>query len=105
MSTSKRKTRRYDDEFKQRAVNLYHSSEKSYTDLGKELGIPSATLSTWVYHDKQASPKKYSKQSNHDDCKASKEFLQLKRVMSILKEERDILKKALAIFSTDNPNR
>jgi len=105
MSQSKRITRHYDAEFKRRAVTLYHTSEKSYADLGKELGIPSATLSTWVYNAKQENSKASGNQNTDNAQNLSKELLQLKREMKILKEERDILKKALAIFSTDGPNQ
>ncbi len=100
MSKSKRKIRKYDQEFKDRAVKLYYSSDKSYRELGKELGIPAATLSTWVHTSKQSPPKSSKTTPCDDDI--TKELLKLKRKLAITKEERDILKKALAIFSTDN---
>ncbi len=100
MSKTKRKVRKYDKEFKERAVKLYHSSDKSYEELGVELGIPPATLSTWVHTSKQLSAKSNQKSSN--DIDTSKELQRLKRDLAVTKEERDILKKALAIFSGDN---
>ena len=109
MSESKRKSRQYDAEFKQRAIKLYFSSEKSYTELGAELGIPAPTLSTWIHnakHSYQKNPKSLSSKPNESsEVDLSKELIRLKREMSVVKEERDILKKALAIFSTDNPKR
>ena len=96
--------RKYDAEFKQRAVKLYRSSEKSYTELGTELGIPPATLSTWIHNTKKIAQQP-SVGQNDKGGDFSQELRHLKRELSVLKEERDILKKALAIFSIDAPKR
>jgi transposase-like protein len=37
---SKKKQRTYDKEFKQNAVNLYLNADRSYDEVGEELGIP-----------------------------------------------------------------
>jgi len=103
MSKSKRTPRQYDAEFKARAVKLYQASEKSYKVLAKELGIPAATLSTWVHTTKHSSPKA-TKQANGTP-EDVQDLRCLKRELAVVKEERDILKKALAIFSLDAPKR
>lgn len=93
-----RKVRNYDKEFKLNAVKLYLSSGRSYKEIGDELGIPCNTLSGWVLSQKkdgeEAFPGKgYVKPSDG-------ELLQLRKELAIAREERDILKKALGIFSS-----
>lgn len=94
-----RKVRKFDEEFKRRAVQLYRSSGKSYGVLAEELGISINTLHGWVKHPRYMS----LGATNGEDIDVVKEFKALKRELSIVKEERDILKKALAIFSGDVP--
>jgi transposase len=104
MSIKGKKLRKFDEEFKRRAVQLYMSSEKSYETLGEELGISANTLHSWVKHPRYAHPKPASAaQSSSEGGETIKELKALKRELSIVKEERDILKKALAIFSGDAP--
>jgi len=95
---SNRTLRKYDKEFKLNAVALYKTSDKSYPELSAELGVPSSTLAGWVKEhtgiDLDSFPGKGSiKQSD-------KELSELRKELAIAREERDILKKALAIFSS-----
>ena len=95
----KRNTPRvYDKEFKLNAVKLYLSNELSYIQISEELGVPTSTLSGWVKeHQKdgaEAFPGKgYLKPTDAEVARLHKE-------LSIVREERDILKKALGIFSS-----
>jgi transposase len=100
MSKNNRQIRQYDEEFKRRAVQLYRSNSKSYITLSEELGIPVSTLVGWVQNCRYANPETSSAPENSD---VIKEFKLLKKELAIIKEERDILKKALAIFSVDVP--
>lgn len=93
-----RKVRRYDKEFKINAVNLCLSSNRGYSEIAKDLGIPSSTLHSWVEahqkDGKEAFPGKgHIKESDE-------EVAQLRKELAIAREERDILKKALGIFSS-----
>ena len=93
-----RKLRKYDKEFKINAVKLFLNKDLSYKKISEELGIPTATLVGWVEaHQKdgtEAFPGKgYLKPANA-------ELIQLHKELSIIREERDILKKALGIFSS-----
>jgi transposase len=92
-----RKLRAYDKEFKLNAINLYLNGERSYKEVSKELGVPETTLIGWVYthkkNGKESFPGKgYIKPGDI-------EIQQLRKRLSIAEEERDILKKALGIFS------
>ncbi len=90
-----RTVRNYDKEFKSNAVSLYLRSGKSYPKLGEEPGIPGSTLSCWVnsgkYH--EGGLKRKIKAEELSELKTLRK--ELKRV----KLERDILKKAVAIFT------
>lgn len=93
----KQEIRVYDKEFKLNAVNLFLNKGLSYQQLSEELGIPSSTLAGWVKKHKkdgaEAFPGKgYLKSSDAELARLHKE-------LAIVKEERDILKKALGIFS------
>ncbi len=70
---------------------------RSYEQVSQELGIPSGTLITWV-----ASYKKDAEEAfpGKGHLKSSdQELFKLKKELNIVREERDILKKALGIFS------
>jgi transposase len=101
MSKKGKKLRKYDEEFKRRAVQLYTSTGKSCEILSEELGIPVNTLYAWVRHPRYAC----AGQANGENSELIKEFKALRRELTIVKEERDILKKALAIFSEDVPKK
>ena len=90
------KTRRsYTEEFKIEAVRLYERSAKSQEDVEQELGIGSGCLSRWK--------KKYGTDADTDELQAqaaqAQRLRQLERENEILRQERDILKKAVTIFS------
>ena len=91
-----RKTRRYDDEFKKNTVSLYLTRGKSYPVLSEELGIPASTLTGWVnsgkYHSQGSSKRKIT------EAELS-ELKQLRKELIRVRAERDILKKAVAIFA------
>ena len=90
------KTRRnYTEEFKIEAVRLYERSSKTQEDVEEELGIGSGCLSRWK--------KKYGENANTEAVQAQEaqatRIRQLERENEILRQEREILKKAVTIFS------
>lgn len=90
--------RKYDREFKLNAVKLYQGSNKLKAEVSRDLGIPESTFAKWV---KEVEAEGESKAfPGEGTIKASNEELYyLKRELSEVRQERDILKKALAIFS------
>ena len=84
-------------EFKQEAVHLVRSSTKSQTQIARDLGIADSTLHHWCKlfseQGEQAFPG-----SGHQTPQ-EEEIRQLKRENEVLRQERDILKKAIGIFS------
>ncbi len=90
------KRRTYSKEFKEESVQyLLMHPEKTITAVAESLGIRRDVLNRWKLeknkHDKAAFPGN----GNPRD----EEIFKLKRELSDANEERDILKKALAIFS------
>ena len=91
----------YTLQFKQEAVELLQTSGRSAVRLERELGIGKGCLTRWkqelAAEGAQAFP-------GHGRLPADQERLrQLERENEILRQERDILKKAIAIFSHPKP--
>lgn len=96
-----RSVRRYTNEFKQEAVNLALKSA-SIVDAAKGLGIPPATLHTWIYVlKKKATHVKLNPDTNSskDMTALLEENRRLHKELAIAREEREILKKAAAYFA------
>jgi transposase-like protein len=89
--------RSYDKEFKLNAVKLYLAGTRSYKQVGEELGIPAATLVGWVLKHQEVGTEAFPGKGNLRPGDA--ELARLRKELSIAREERDILKKALGIFS------
>jgi transposase len=87
----------YTKEFKVEAVHLLESSQKSQAQIARELGVADSTLSQWrkdlVTHGGDAFPG-----SGHQ-TPLEEENHHLKREVEVLRQEREILKKAISIFS------
>ena len=89
--------RTFTREFKVEAVQLAKSSDKPLTQIARDLGIADSTLHTWC--------KQFSEQGEHafpgsgHQMPHEEEIRNLKRENEILRQERDILKKAIGIFS------
>lgn len=92
-----RKTRKYDREFRINAVKHYESRGKSLREVGENLGVPIPTLSGWVKEYKEQGEKAFPGSGNIKPC--NEEYYKLLKAYEDVKMERDILKKAVAIFS------
>jgi transposase len=93
----KKVRKQYTREFKVEAVRLLETSGKSAAQLERELGIGSGNLWRWkrdfAADGEDAFP-------GHGRLTPEQERVrQLERENEILRQERDILKKAIAIFS------
>lgn len=89
--------RKFDREFKQEAVRLVAEQGKSVAEVARDLGICETVLHRWKKQSEEdpdhAFPGK-GRQKPQDE-----ELRRLKKEVADLRIERDILKKALAIFS------
>jgi len=91
-----RSRRKYDRQFKIDAVELLKRSEKTAKEVARELGIKSDLLSRWKREFEEEDIVSFPGQGNPRD----EELAHLRKENADLKMEREILKKALAIFST-----
>ena len=90
--------RKYDREFKINAVKLYQGSRKGKSQIARDLGVSKSAFSRWVQEiEREGETKAFPGEGK---IKASHEELyKIKRELAEALQERDILKKALAIFS------
>ena len=85
-----RETKQYDEEFKREAIRLAKASGKAIAAVANDLGIKKSTLYGWVYN---------SAETETGEIVTNSEMTVLKRKLADVTMERDILKKAVAIFS------
>ena len=92
------KPRHYTVEFKQEAVRLVESSGKSVAQIARELGIHDNMLYRWRRElgSGGAAPTSHPGQS---PTELEAEVKRLRRENEVLRQERDVLKKAISIFS------
>lgn len=88
--------RAYPQEFKREALSLLESSGKSAALIERELGITPGLLSRWRRN--QMAKVQSTNGNGLNDEKIQK----LEREIAILRQEREILKKAVAIFAPGN---
>lgn len=88
-------TRRYDKDFKLNAVKLYLESGKSLGKISEDLGLSRSNLGKWVTDYKRDGERSFPGKGHV----VNEELQALKRELHLVKQERDILKKAVAIFS------
>jgi len=89
--------KQYSREFKQEAVRLLDTSGKSASELERELGIGKGNL--WRWKRKFAADGEDAFPGHGRLTPEQERLRQLERENEILRQERDILKKAVAIFS------
>ncbi len=83
----------YSEDFKRSSVKLALESNQPYAQTARELGLKLNTLYTWI--DKNKQPK------NLEESALQQELNGLRKEVSKLKIERDILKKAAAYFAKE----
>lgn len=96
---SEGKRRKYDREFKVEAVKLVTGGGRAVTEVARNLGIHENLLYKWK--------EKYTEDMAHAFPgkgrlkPAEEEQRRMRRELAAVTQERDILKKALAIFSKE----
>ena len=95
------KKRHYTQEFKMEAVRLPESGVKPIIDIEKDLGLSRGLLNRWKKEAQEAGADAFPG-SGHLTPDAN-ELKRLQQENAILRQERDILKKAVAIFAQQKP--
>jgi len=96
MEETKKTRRRFDKQFKLDAVRLLNEGGRMIAELSRDLGVSPNQLRRWN--------EKFGKGSLNAKALSSEsaegiENAKLKRELAQVTEEREILKKALAVFS------
>jgi len=95
----KKKNKSYTEEFKREALELASTREISMAQLERDLGITSGLIYKWRERYRIDDSNGRLKPSAEREEQA--EIRRLKRDLSIARQERDILKKAIQVFSQD----
>lgn len=91
--------RSYSREFKIEAVKLVTEQGMSRNQVARDLGMDPASLRSWIKQFAQAPETAFPGKGNPRD----EELYRLKRELEQVRMERDILKKAIGIFSQMPP--
>jgi transposase len=93
------KTRRqYNEEFKRETVQLIESSGKPVAQIARDLGINDNVLYRWRRQYGQVASG-----NGHSITELEAEVKHLRRENAILRQERDVLKKAISIVGQPRP--
>ena len=90
----------YPEEFRREAVALIRSGQRSLSEASKSLGVSQQTLRSWL---KQADVEAGVAEGLTGEER--EELRRLRREVRVLREEREILKKAAAFFVRENETR
>lgn len=86
---------KYDRDFKLNAIRLAEESDLRQRDFEEEMGIGAGCISHWKRELRESEESAFPGKGTPRD----QEVAALKREIEQLKQERDILKKAVGIFS------
>ena len=91
--------RKYSKEFREDVLNMLKTGDKNVPELSKELGIAEQVIYRWN--------KKYNGSSEESEklSDQEKELRELRSKLADVTEERDILKKAVRIFSKQSSSK
>jgi transposase len=94
----KRIKQEYTTEFRERAIKMVISSDKSTAQIAKDLGLKGSTLYSWMNKAKSDNVEDIGKNNEQ----LFDELKRLKKELAEVKEQRDILKKATAYFAKES---
>ena len=92
----KRSRRKFTAEFKAETVALIRGSGKSIAEVCREMGLSESSVHRWL-----AQADIDSGQRNGLSTAEREELSRLKRELRVVREERDVLAKAIAFFTKD----
>jgi transposase len=90
----------YPEEFRREAVALIRSGQRSLAEASKSLGVSQQTLRNWLKREGVDAGRVEGVGSEERE-----ELRRLRRENRVLREEREILKKAAAFFARESETR
>lgn len=94
-----KRMKKFSAEFKQDAVNYYHTSGKPLDQVAKELGVGLSTLGKWIHAAKAHDGVVPHRGSGNYSSDAEKENARLRKELRDSQDALEILKKAISILN------
>jgi transposase-like protein len=94
--------RRYDREFKENAVALVRAG-RTVSSVARDLGVSTWSLGRWAQAANNGARRQSQPQTLAAESPEARELRRLRQENDYLRQQRDILKKALAILSAEMP--
>ena len=91
--------RSYSTDFKLEAIRLYESRDRSMRQIEEALGISAGLLNKWRAQQRDDGQQAFVGKGHQTELE--EELRGLKRENEVLRQEREVLKKALVVFSRD----
>ena len=95
------KRKKYSKQFKLDAIQSYENGDKSMSQVERELGITEGALGKWRTELQEAKSEADAFPGNGNLPESEARIRQLERENAQLRQEKEILKKVLAIYSKD----
>ena len=96
MEQQRRSRRSFTEEHKAEVVALFRSSEKSIAEISRDLDLTESSVRRWV-----AQAEVDAGQREGLSSAEREELVRLRKENRVLREERDILKRATAFFAKE----
>jgi transposase len=91
--------KRFTKDFEEEAVRLLRTSGRTKREIGEDLGVSLSTLTRWLSQRREREMEEPDRRPAGEDPAA--ELKRLRRENEILRQERDILKRATAFFAKE----
>jgi transposase len=91
----------YTREFKLEAVRLSERSDKTVAQIARDLGVPERVLYRWRHELREQAERAFPGKGHQSELE--EENRRLRRELELVKQEREVLKKALGICSRGQP--
>jgi transposase len=91
----RRERRRFTEDYKREAVRLTETSGRTIAQVADDLGLGLSTLTRWKRRYREAD----LLSGPHEDT--TKKLARLRKENELLRQERDLLKKATAFFARE----
>lgn len=97
--------RSYNKRFREEAIGLALTGDKSIAQTAKDLGIKERVLYYWIRQTKQKQTEYVNGDEKLNAAELIEELNRLRKDNARLKEEREILKKAAVFFAREEQKR